>query len=341
LLIVIVMIQLVIYTASLGDKKSFSDSLAPGFPFGLDTSGGIEDYRVKEGDFGKITYARNSIAQLQVELLHLKLKTEIVLNIKPEFESLSIIYAKTGYFKIDLPDNSSELVAQTQIKSIESKPDKPYKLSFSNTLKSDFTIIKIEIPLGLLDGQNPLFVEIRDYFVKLTNLHKLPKSFTATIDFKKAVSKIRSKIENKPKVIAEIGAYINILLLELIHQFKMESMTVTEKEMWSPEKQAVYLMAEDIILGMDESQTIKELANSQHLNPNKLKILFKKHMGMPAVAFRISVRMQKAQQLLTETRLSIQEISTLVGYTNPTQFSAMFKKKIGCPPNQARKQNHC
>jgi AraC-like DNA-binding protein len=161
---------------------------------------------------------------------------------------------------------------------------------------------------------------------------------TSTLDFRKAIFTIHDELQNSKTALPLIQANINILLLEMIRQNEQQRMNALFGERWDPDKRVVYSMAESIVLGMDEHLTIKNFAIAQHLNPNRLKILFKKHMGMPAAAFRISVRMQKARQLLTETNLSIQEICTLVGYTNPTQFSTMFKRKMGCSPSQLRKE---
>ena len=46
--------------------------------------------------------------------------------------------------------------------------------------------------------------------------------------------------------------------------------------------------------------------------------------------------MEKAVQLLNLSNKPIYEISDLVGYKNPTHFSAAFKRNFGCTPRQFR-----
>jgi transcriptional regulator GlxA family with amidase domain len=103
------------------------------------------------------------------------------------------------------------------------------------------------------------------------------------------------------------------------------------------EETLAFLIAEMIILDMDESWSIEKLAIMNQTHTKKLKGIFKKYIGMPAAAFRISIRMEKARQLLLDTTLPIQDISIQVGYANPANFSTLFKRKMGVSPKILRK----
>ena len=46
--------------------------------------------------------------------------------------------------------------------------------------------------------------------------------------------------------------------------------------------------------------------------------------------------MAQACQLLREGRLSIKEVSSAVGYTDPNYFSRIFKKIVGQTPSEYR-----
>jgi transcriptional regulator GlxA family with amidase domain len=105
------------------------------------------------------------------------------------------------------------------------------------------------------------------------------------------------------------------------------------------EETLAYLIAEMIILDMEEPWSIEKLALMNQIHTKKLKGIFKKYIGMPAAAFKISIRMEKARQLLLDTTLPIQEISMQVGYANPANFSTLFKQKMGISPNQLRKDS--
>ncbi|MEI7025390.1 helix-turn-helix domain-containing protein [Paenibacillus sp. y28] len=65
--------------------------------------------------------------------------------------------------------------------------------------------------------------------------------------------------------------------------------------------------------------------------------LFKEEMGMKFVDFLVSLRMDRAKQLLLETEAPIQDISEQVGYTHSISFGRTFKKIVGVTPGDYRK----
>lgn len=73
---------------------------------------------------------------------------------------------------------------------------------------------------------------------------------------------------------------------------------------------------------------------SQHcgLNRSYFGTLFRQSLGQTPQEFLIRYRMVKAAELLKLTHLSIQDIASTVGYTNPLHFSRAFKKVYGKSP---------
>lgn len=84
--------------------------------------------------------------------------------------------------------------------------------------------------------------------------------------------------------------------------------------------------------------TIDSLASILHLSHSWLCALFKKEMGMSMQEFLISVRMNKASELLIETNLSVNEIAYLCGFNDSLYFSSLFKKRHIVSPTQYRKK---
>lgn len=68
-----------------------------------------------------------------------------------------------------------------------------------------------------------------------------------------------------------------------------------------------------------------------------LSRLFKEEYGLKFVDFLIDLRIQEAKRLLTESELSVQEITERVGYSSPISFARTFKKITGVPPMDYRK----
>lgn len=67
--------------------------------------------------------------------------------------------------------------------------------------------------------------------------------------------------------------------------------------------------------------------------------IFRDTMGASPQRFLMVYRMAKAQQLLKETKLSIGEISGMVGYANQLHFSRAFKECCGVSPREYRQKH--
>ncbi|MFD2939417.1 helix-turn-helix domain-containing protein [Flavobacterium notoginsengisoli] len=97
-------------------------------------------------------------------------------------------------------------------------------------------------------------------------------------------------------------------------------------------KFAAQLIRENI----DNPFTIVELARKVGVNQTKLKEGFKTIFGDTVFGYLQEIRMNKARHYLTDTSLSIQEISHLSGYQNVSNFSIAFKRIFGYPPTKLR-----
>lgn len=58
--------------------------------------------------------------------------------------------------------------------------------------------------------------------------------------------------------------------------------------------------------------------------------------GLTFSEYLTRVRINHSRELLEESRLSVNEISSIVGYSSPSYYSAAFKKLIGVSPNKYR-----
>ena len=82
--------------------------------------------------------------------------------------------------------------------------------------------------------------------------------------------------------------------------------------------------------------TIVELARTVGINQTKLKEGFKSVFGNTVFGYLQEIRMNTAKHFLSDTTLSIQEISQLSGYHNVSNFSIAFKRIFGYPPTKLR-----
>ncbi|MFE5318200.1 AraC family transcriptional regulator [Paenibacillus sp. NPDC056579] len=72
------------------------------------------------------------------------------------------------------------------------------------------------------------------------------------------------------------------------------------------------------------------------LSFKQINRLFKKEVGTTAYHYLLSKKIESAKMMLQETELTISEISYQLGYSDPTYFWALFKKKTGFPPGLFR-----
>jgi two-component system response regulator YesN len=61
---------------------------------------------------------------------------------------------------------------------------------------------------------------------------------------------------------------------------------------------------------------------------------FKKETGVTFIAYLTRIRMEEASQLLRTSRLKVQEVARIVGYSDPLYFGQVFKKYFGILPSE-------
>jgi AraC-like DNA-binding protein len=76
-----------------------------------------------------------------------------------------------------------------------------------------------------------------------------------------------------------------------------------------------------------ESISIKKLAELVELSPFHFSRVFKQATGMTPLQFVTRERMLEAQQLIRETSRSLMEIALEVGYTSPSHFAQVFRRR--------------
>lgn len=85
--------------------------------------------------------------------------------------------------------------------------------------------------------------------------------------------------------------------------------------------------------------TVESIAMQCNIHRNRLLKVFKDNIGKSPQEYLIHYRMSKASQLLTTTKLSINEIGNAVGYPNQLHFSRAFKNIYGISPKKYREEN--
>ena len=100
-----------------------------------------------------------------------------------------------------------------------------------------------------------------------------------------------------------------------------------------------YEMAKDyIVKHYDEKLTIREVAEHIHVSESYLRALFLRFEGRPIGEFIIDHKVEAAKSLLATSEYSVSQISGILGYSDYSTFSKLFKKKMNCSPTEYRKK---
>lgn len=81
---------------------------------------------------------------------------------------------------------------------------------------------------------------------------------------------------------------------------------------------------------------VNDIANYVGLNRSYFSNLFTKKMGISPQEYLLSLKMEKACNLLTNLQLSIGDVARQVGYEDQLTFSKIFKKSKGVSPKLYR-----
>lgn len=94
-----------------------------------------------------------------------------------------------------------------------------------------------------------------------------------------------------------------------------------------------------IDLHFKESLTLDLLAEEAHINRHYLSHAFKREYGISPINYMISRRIEESKYLLTETDLSLSQISQLLGFSSLSYFSQVFRKSQSIPPIEYRQNS--
>jgi len=78
------------------------------------------------------------------------------------------------------------------------------------------------------------------------------------------------------------------------------------------------------------------LSKTVNLSPSRMRQLFKDAMGQSPMEHLKHLRMQRSEQLLTSTFLSVKEITVACGFGDVSHYVRDFKKTHGLTPSEFR-----
>lgn len=123
------------------------------------------------------------------------------------------------------------------------------------------------------------------------------------------------------------------------HYIKLAAMLIAkmfyeQKDKADPLSRVILYMQSN----MSEIITVDQLADLIYVSKSYLSRYFKKKTGMTLIEYLRLIRVNAAERLLVSTNTSVEEISSLIGYTSSKYFCRAFRKCTGMSPSEYRKR---
>jgi YesN/AraC family two-component response regulator len=91
---------------------------------------------------------------------------------------------------------------------------------------------------------------------------------------------------------------------------------------------------------MDQNLCIAKIAEKFDLYPYYLSKLYKTNCGEGIGDFINKIRIEKAVEIILQSDMNLEDISSKVGFSNVRTFSRTFKKIKGITPGKYRNLNN-
>ncbi len=146
----------------------------------------------------------------------------------------------------------------------------------------------------------------------------------------------RTAYKPSPKIALYQGHLVSDLIflyfLESDHAFKSTAVVSND----SITDMALMYMDNNIF----DHAVIGNISAALHISPVQFTRRFRSIMGITPIEYLTNKRIDKVRQLLSTTKLTLQEIAEKCGYTNGFYLSRIFKQKTGLSPSEFRKMNN-
>lgn len=83
---------------------------------------------------------------------------------------------------------------------------------------------------------------------------------------------------------------------------------------------------------------VEDIAQATHLSPFHFARMFRRSAGISPHAYITRRRIERAQELLSGTRMRLAEIARVVGYRTQAHFTQVFHEAVGLTPLRYRRQ---
>lgn len=94
-----------------------------------------------------------------------------------------------------------------------------------------------------------------------------------------------------------------------------------------------------ILTNLSENMTLSEMSGRFGISETYFSQLFHQHTGVAFKQYQLSLRIEYAKRMLEDRELPIIDVGYECGFNTPSQFNRSFKRMVGMPPSQYRKEH--
>ncbi len=127
------------------------------------------------------------------------------------------------------------------------------------------------------------------------------------------------------------------LLYLLMYQLLNQSDHMVERNQYERQLSGILEMIENNIV---RCFTVTELADAAKLSPSYFRNIFKQYTGYSPIQYQHFLKMMHARDLLLSEHYNVSEVAAMVGISDESYFSRLFKKVMGVTPSQAARHGY-
>lgn len=127
-----------------------------------------------------------------------------------------------------------------------------------------------------------------------------------------------------------------LLMAEILRVWKQEGFQIKKRKKETVLSEKFTEVSEYISQHYQEDLSVAELAEKFHMSYSHFAAIFKEYYGQTCKEMILTVRLQKAEDLLQFTDFDLTYISQETGFCDCSHFIKAFKQKYGVPPRKYR-----
>lgn len=127
-------------------------------------------------------------------------------------------------------------------------------------------------------------------------------------------------------------AWLRVALEELARQGARGEIAGPRRE----REASIRRVAMEVLENVTHPWRVDEMARRAGISTDHFRRLFRRINGISSGEFVLNSRMEAARQQLRQSSLSVGEIADLLGFSDISSFSRVFKTRVGVPPSAFR-----